>query len=179
MGVTRGRLTLEAPRWYACRTRARAEKMVDRRLRASGFEAYLPLLVRESQWADRRKRVAFPLFPGYLFARFPLTALHGVLRTSGLATVVRLNGHPTPLREAEIASVRALVEGANATGVLPSPSDYLAVGQEVVVVEGPFQGMRGRLVEERGRVRVVVRLAAVRQAVSVEMARRYLQPVRH
>ncbi|MFQ5690675.1 MAG: hypothetical protein ACE5HQ_10430 [Gemmatimonadota bacterium] len=90
-----------------------------------------------------------------------------------------LNGHPTPVREEEIASVRALVEGAKATGVLPAPSDYLTVGQEVVVVQGPFKGMRGRLVEERGRVRVVVRLAVVRQAMSVEMTRSYLRPVAH
>ncbi|MFQ5680404.1 MAG: transcription termination/antitermination protein NusG, partial [Gemmatimonadota bacterium] len=169
MRAMRGSGTLAGSRWYACQTRARAEKQVELRLRGVGFESYLPLLLRERQWADRRKRVALPLFPGYVFARFPLTDLHAVLGTPGLATVVRLNGRPTPVREEEIASVRALVEGANATGVLPSPSDDLTPGQEVVVVGGPFEGMRGRLVEERGAARVVVRLAAVRQAVSVEM----------
>jgi len=137
------------------------------------------MIERERQWADRRKRVELPLFPGYVFTRFSLTALEGVLRTPGLATVVRLNGRPTPVREEEIASVRALVEGANATGVLLSPSDFLAAGQEVVVAQGPFEGMQGMLLEERGKTRVVVRLAVVRQAVSVEMARAYTRPVRH
>ena len=31
-------------RWYACRTRARAEKMVGKLLGQAGFEAYLPLV---------------------------------------------------------------------------------------------------------------------------------------
>jgi transcription antitermination factor NusG len=58
---------------------------------------------------------------------------------------------------------------------LPTPVDYLQPGQQVVVVSGPFQGMRGVLVEARGGSRVVVRVSAIRQAVSVEMDRRLLQ----
>jgi len=57
-------------RWYACRTRARAEKRAARLLSGNGVESYLPPIERQRQWADRKKRVAFPLFPGYVFARF-------------------------------------------------------------------------------------------------------------
>ena len=137
-------------RWYACRTRARAEKQVDRRLSGAGFDAYLPLLERERQWADRKKRVAFPLFPGYVFARFDLTRLHDVLVTPGVVTVIRVNGYPTPVRDEELESVRILVEEANRTGVVPSPSDYLEPGHKVVVTGGPFKGIRGTLLQVRG-----------------------------
>ena len=174
-GDARGEL-YGASTWHACRTRGRAEKKVDRLLAGAGIESYLPLIVREREWADRRKRVAFPLFPGYIFARFKLTELYDVLRTPGLVTVVQLDGHPTPVRDEEIDSVRALVEGVNATGHLPTPGDYLLPGDEVEVVEGPFRGMRGVLLQERGDVRVVVRLASIRLAVGVEMNRQFLQP---
>lgn len=166
------------PRWYACRTRARAEKQVNRLLGAAGLETYLPLVVQDRRWADRTKRVEFPLFPGYVFARFALTELHPVLGTRGVVTVVRVNGYPTPIREEELESVRILVDAANRTGRLPSPADLLELGQEVVVVSGPFGGMRGLLVEFQGRSRVVVRLSAIGQAVSVEMPRDWLRPVR-
>lgn len=166
------------PRWYACRTRARAEKQVNRLLNGSGIEAYLPLIEQERRWADRCKRVAFPLFPGYVFARFRLTELAQVQGTPGVVLVVRANGYPTPLRDAELESVRILAAGANATGVLPSPSDFLEAGQEVVVVDGPFKGMTGLLVEVRGRARVIVRLSAIRQAAGVELERRLLRPAR-
>jgi transcription antitermination factor NusG len=163
-------------RWYACRTKARAEKQVDRLLSGAGFGSYLPLVQLERQWADRKKKVAFPLFAGYVFARFRLGQIHEILRTPGVVTVVRVNGYPTPIREEELESVRRLVAGVNESGVMPSPSDYLEAGQEVVVMEGPFKGMRGVLLEFKGRTSVVVRLSAIRQAVRVHIDRRQLRP---
>jgi transcription antitermination factor NusG len=149
---------------------------VDRLFCAAGFESYVPLVELERQWADRRKRVAFPLFPGYVFARFQLGEIHEILSTPGVVTVVRVNGYPTPIRDEELDSVRRLVAGVNATGLLPSPSDYLEEGQEVVVVDGPFKGMYGVLLELRGRASVVVRLSAIRQAVRVRIERRLVRP---
>lgn len=166
----------EGQHWFACRTRPRAEKKAARMLEGSGVESYLPLVERERQWADRTKRVEFPLFPGYVFARFALTEMHRVLRVPSLAHVVRVNGYPTPVRRDEIDAVRKLVETANETGVEPEPVDFLEPGEEIVVVDGPFAGMRGVLVERRGRARVAVKLSAIRQAVSVEMDRRHLKP---
>jgi transcription antitermination factor NusG len=145
---------------------------------AGGFESYLPLVELERQWADRKKRVAFPLFPGYVFARFRLVEMHEILKTPGVVTVVRVNGYPTPIREEELESVRRLVAGVNQTGVMPSPSDYLEEGEEVVVAEGPFKGMYGVLLEIKGRATVVVRLSAIRQAVRVTLDRRLVRPAR-
>lgn len=163
--------------WYACRTRARAEKKVDRLLTAAGMTSYLPLVERTRQWSDRSKQVAFPLFPGYVFARFSLSSMSEIVRTPNLIEVVRVNGSPTPIREAVIESIRALVQGAQAIGEEPTTHDYLVRGQEVRVVQGPFEGLRGILTEVRGRTRIVVRLEAIRQAVSVEMASRFVLPV--
>jgi len=166
-----------SPRWYACRTRARAEKRVTQLLSAAGFEVYLPLVERKRRWADRWKRVGFPLFPGYVFARFELARMHPVLATPGVVTIVRAGGRPTPVREEELEAVRILVEGANRTGQIPTASDFLEVGQEVVVTSGPFRGMRGVLLEVDRSARVVVRLSAIRQAVSVELPRRQVRPM--
>lgn len=167
----------ERHEWYACRTRARAEKKVDRLLTTAGVTSYVPLIERTRQWSDRSKRVTFPLFPGYVFARFPLSSLSEIVRTPNLIEVVRTNGSPTPVREAEIESIRALVLGTLQIGEEPSVHDYLIRGQEVRVTEGPFAGLRGILTEVRGRTRIVVRLEAIRQAVSVEMASRFVLPV--
>ena len=171
------RQLLDTPRWYACRTRARAEKQTDRWLAAHGFESYLPLIEELRQWSDRKKRVALPLFSGYLFARFNLRMIHEVLRSPGVVTIVRTNGHPTPLRDDELESVRILVNGVNAGEGLPRLVETVTVGQEVIATEGVFAGMRGVLLEERGRTRVVVRLSALCQAVGVELPRRVLRPV--
>lgn len=164
-------------RWYACRTRARAEKKVDRLLAAAGVESYVPLIERTQQWSDRSKRVQFPLFPGYVFARFSLASLPEIVRTPSLIEVVRVDGAPSPVKETEIASVRALVDGAQKLGDEPEPHEYWSRGQDVRVVRGPFEGLQGILTEVRGRTRIVVRLEAIRQAVSVEMDSRFVAPV--
>ena len=163
--------------WYACRTRARAEKKVDRLLTAGGVVSYLPLIERLRTWSDRSKRVKFPLFPGYVFARSTPASLPEIVRTPSLIEIVRVNGAPTPIRDSEIESIRSLVLGSESIGEEPRAHEYLVHGQEVRVVHGPFKGMQGILTELRGRTRIVVRLGAIRQAVSVEMAANFVAPL--
>jgi transcription antitermination factor NusG len=163
-------------RWYACRTRSRAEKKVLTALESRRVEAYLPLIPRDRQWADRIKKVHFPLFPGYVFARFDLGGLGHVIQTPGLTEIVGVGGRPVAVSDQEIESVQALVYGVERTGLEPHASDYLVVGEAVEVIDGPFRGMQGTLLDIRGETRVVVRLGAIRQALGVEMERRYLRP---
>lgn len=155
--------------WFACRTRARAEKQVDRLLERAGVETYLPLIERERQWADRKKRVLFPLLPGYIFARFPLERHSRVVKTPGLVMVLSEKGHPKPVREAELDAVRRFVRGIQETGEVPEPEPWWDPGIPMRVKTGPFQGMEGYLLENRGRRRVTVRLSALKLAFSVEL----------
>ena len=163
------------PQWYACRTRPRAEKQAGRLLKLRGVQSYVPLLERERQWSDRKKRVGFPLFAGYVFAQFSLASLHEVLSTPGIVTVVRQGGSPARVRSEELESVRVLVQCVNAGNAPPEPAEFLETGQEVIVSHGPFSGIRGVLVEDRGRTRVVIRLTALRRALSVELPREILR----
>jgi transcription antitermination factor NusG len=161
--------------WYACRTRPRAEKRAGQLLKLRGMESYVPLLEQERRWSDRTKRVAFPLFPGYVFGQFSLAMVHDVLRTPGVVTIVRNDGNPAPVRREELESIRVLVGCVNAGNAPPEPAEFLETGQEVIVAQGPFSGIRGVLVEDRGRTRVVIRLTALRRALSVELPREILR----
>lgn len=165
------------PRWYACRTRARSEKQVDRMLGRAGFETFLPLVERERAWADRTKRVAFPLFPGYTFARFALERFVDVVRTPGLVEVVGGRARPSPVQDQELEAVRCLTCGASDGGEVPEIVEWLDLDTEVEVTDGPFRGMRGVLTEVRGRTRVVVRLSAIRMAAGVELGPGMLRKV--
>jgi len=164
--------------WFVCRTRSRAEKKTDALLQRWGFQSYLPLVERERQWSDRKKRVEFPLFPGYVFALCLLHEVRLIRRVPGVAGIVGTDGHPTPVHPDELDAVRTMVETARRTGVEPLPIDFLQPGQAVRVTGGPFAGMHGILIDRRGGTRVAVRLTAIRQAVSVEMDRGYLAPIR-
>jgi len=138
-------------------------------------ESYLPLLEQVRQWTDRRKRVGFPLFAGYVFARFGVAMAQDVLRTPGVVEIIRHDGSPAPVRDEELDAIRIIVAGVNAGGSPPESVEFLHQGQEVIVTEGPFGGIRGILVEDRRRARVVIRLSALRRALSVELPREMLR----
>jgi transcription antitermination factor NusG len=164
------------PRWYACYTRARHEKRVHGLLERKGMESYLPLMPRESQWADRRKTVLWPLFPGYVFARFSLRDMHEVVVTPGLATILKLNGLPVPIPDGELDNVRLLVSAAGRAGIEPEPLQPLVQpGHWVRVEDGPFTGLEGQVVQRRGRTRVRVELRATGHAVEVDIDERALR----
>src|SRR4030095_1766233 len=76
------------PLWYVVRTRSRHEKTVRDQLVGREGETFLPVVERWSRWKDRRKKVVFPLFPGYCFARFSLVDRLRVLNVAGVADLV-------------------------------------------------------------------------------------------
>jgi transcription antitermination factor NusG len=164
--------------WYACYTRARHEKQVEVLLRQRGFESYVPVIPRIRQWKDRKKLVQFPLFPSYAFARFALKEVHGVLTTPGISTIVRTNGYPTPVREREIENVRRFAHALSETGIEADPRPFLVAGQWVTVLEGPFAGVEGMVVEQRGRRRVLVGVQAIGQGLEIDIDARLLKPIR-
>src|SRR5687768_12224299 len=94
--------------WFACWTRSRAEKRVQQWMDTHSIESFLPLVAKERQWADRKKHVQFPLFPGYLFVRLPRFRVHEVVSSPSVVTVVGMNGVPNVVRDDEIVSVKAL-----------------------------------------------------------------------
>lgn len=165
------------PRWYACYTRARHEKQVEAQLAQKGIEAYLPLIPQLRQWKDRRKLVDWPLFPSYVFGRFTLREVHDVLVIPGVSTIVRARGYPTPIPEEEMGNVRRFVAAAVETGIQPEVRPLVREGEWVRVTDGPFRGVEGVVVEQRGRRRVLVGLAAIGQGVEIDIDTRVLRVI--
>lgn len=164
-------------RWYACYTKARHEKRVQAVLQERSIEAFLPLIPRVSQWKDRKKVVDWPLFPSYVFGRFALEDAHRVLSVPGVATLVKADGRPVPIPDAELENVRRFAEALREGGVEVEPRPFLAKGAWVQVLEGPFQGVRGIVVENRGRRRVLIGLEAIGQGLEIDIRTSALQPV--
>lgn len=165
------------PAWYACYTRARHEKRVDLQLRERGWDAYLPLVPRERQWHDRKKVVEFPLFASYIFVRATRPTLSQVLATPGIATVVRFNGRPIPVPDEDIANVRRLVSALRESGRGFEPVPLVEKGNRVAIVDGPFQGIEGIVLERRGAERALVQVGvrAIGRGVKIEVETRELE----
>lgn len=157
------------PHWYACYTRARHEKTVNTRFTRDGIECFLPLMERESQWKDRKKRVAFALFPGYVFGRFTLGAMMQVLSIPGVSTIVGVRGTPAPIADAEILNVRRFSDALALSGVEVEEAFAFLPGAWVRVTSGPFAGVEGIVTEIRGSRRVRVGLQLVGRYLDVDI----------
>ena len=151
--------------WYAVWTRSRHEQSVREQLQQKKIEAFLPTYTRWSRWKDRKKKLAWPLFPGYCFARFDTSTRTTVLKCSGVVNIVSFDGALAPIPNHEIASIRQLVE----SDMQYDPCPLIHEGMMVEVVHGPLMGVIGRLLRKSAQARLILSVDLIKQAVSVEV----------
>ena len=151
--------------WFALRTRYRHEHLVRNQLFAKGIEPFLPTVTRWSRWKDRRKRLEWPLFEGYCFARFDASARLRVLSCVGVIEIVSSEQRPATIPDHEIDAVRRLVT----SGLEYDPHPFLREGESARIVRGPLSGVVGRLVRKGTNARLVLSVELVHAAVSVDV----------
>ena len=152
-------------RWFAIWTRSRHEQTVRGQLEQKAIESFLPTVSRWSRWKDRKKRIDWPLFPGYCFARFDLRDRLDVLKCAGVVSIVSVDGEPAPIPERDIAGIRQLVESELAY----DPCPLIHEGDMVEVTHGPLKGVVGRLVRKNDKARLLLSVDLIGQAVSAEV----------
>jgi transcriptional antiterminator NusG len=151
--------------WFAIRTRSRHERVAYSELLRKGIEAFLPTISKWSRWKDRRKRIDWPLFPGYCFARFDPASSLSVLKCSGVIAVVSIEGRPAPISAPEIEAIRKLVS----SDLQYDPCPLIREGMIVEVVSGPLRGVLGQLVRKGAHARLILSVNLINQAVSVQV----------
>ena len=154
-----------ATAWYAIWTRSRHEQVVREQLERKGVEAFLPTITRWSRWKDRKKKVDWPLFPGYCFARFDPASALSILKCTGVVNIVSFEGKPAAIPEHEIEGIRRLVTSE----LLYDPCPLIREGMMVEVVHGVLKGVVGRLLRKGSHARLVLSVDLIGQAVSVEV----------
>jgi transcription antitermination factor NusG len=151
--------------WFAVWTRSRHERVVLDQLTGKGIEAFLPTITRWSRWKDRKKRVDWPMFPGYCFVRISPADSRDVRTCSGVVSIVSVEGRPAPIPDREIESVRTLID----SDLRSDPCPLIHEGALVEVASGPLRGVVGRLVRKGAHARLVLTVDLIGRGVSVEV----------
>jgi transcription antitermination factor NusG len=159
-------------RWYALHVRSRHEKAVHAQLEAKQQDVLLPLYSVKSRRRDGWRTVSLPLFPGYVFCRFDVSARYPVLATSGVIDIVRLGSEPAPVENSEIEAIQLVVKSA----VAAEPHPHLVQGQRVMMAGGPLNGLTGTLAQIRNSLRLVVCVELLCRSVLVEIDRELVIP---
>ena len=156
--------TTAGRKWWAFQTRSRGEKACASLLRKRGVAYFLPLVVRESRTRGRTFKACLPFFPGYLFVAGETSAREAMFRTNFV--VRELPVHDQPQLARELHAVHTILLGGRPS----DPDNRLVKGQAVRIVDGPYAGIEGTVVEDDTglKVYVAVTLLGVSVAVSVE-----------
>ncbi|MCK5278093.1 MAG: UpxY family transcription antiterminator [Cyclobacteriaceae bacterium] len=128
--------------WYAVYTKPRSEKKVTERLSDSGFEMYCPLMKTMRQWSDRKKKVQLPMFPGYVFVYVEENERSLILQDSGVLNFVFWLGKPAVIRDNEIEAIKKIAENGEEINI---SAEAFEIGRLVIIPEGPFKGMTGKV----------------------------------
>jgi transcription antitermination factor NusG len=159
--------------WWVAWARSRQEKGLARHLAGHEVGFFLPQVKKETLRAGRTFVSSLPLFPGYLFFRGPAAARLEALRSNLIVQVLPVLDQEELQRE--LVSLRQLQLSGAPLVTLP----FLAVGDEVEVMDGPFRGWTGKVLREKGKLRLVVSITLLRQSVAAELDREALAPLRH
>lgn len=150
-------MKIKSPAWYCARTKPKHEHIAAANLRKNlNLEVFHPRLRIERATRRGVVRVSEPLFPCYIFFRCLIDEKLGeIQRTSGVSTVVHFAHKIPKIADTVIEELKECFEGEETMTV----EDRLSPGDEVIVAEGAFSGMRAfvlRVMPARRRVQVLL-----------------------
>lgn len=155
--------------WFALSVKSRHEFVARDELLSRGVETFLPIVTKLQQWRDRRKRVQFPVFPGYLFVRVapcPEDFLQ-VIKSRGTVRLICLEpGRPTPVATQEIEALKTVVASGQPFDVYPG----YQIGARVRVRRGPLEGAEGVVAKREGTQLFFVNVEILGRSVGVRIS---------
>jgi len=163
------------PKWYAVYTRPRFEKQVAQRLGEQGIEAYLPLIKTMRQWSDRKKMVEIPLFSSYVFVQIDRRDYDIVLQTQGVVKYISFEGKAATIPPEQINNLKIIVNSDEKIETTWKPHQK---GDKVMVNAGSLKGLKGELISDGERKKVLIRIDSIDQNLTVEIHSSLIEPVR-
>lgn len=153
--------------WHVIYTRARAEKKVQLELTIKNIENFLPMQRKLRQWKDRKKWVEMPLMSGYCFVHITRKEYDLVLQTNNVVSYVRFEGKAAVIPENQIDALKQMLK--QYVFEVDVTTDNFEPGKKVEVIEGPLIGLRGELIEARGKNKFIIRFTQIKSIFSVEI----------
>ena len=159
--------------WYVLHTKSRFENVVNDGLMRKQIEVFLPKMTVRSKRRDRKAMIRVPLFPGYVFVKTDLHPQHHleIVKTAGAVRLIGSKQGPVPVPDETVESLKIMVS----TDLPVKTGNRLQKGDWVMVVAGPFAGVKGTFVRYGGQGRVVVNIEALGQYAGVEVSEEDLE----
>jgi len=166
---------LKPYKWFAIYTKSRSEKKVFERLKAAGYESFLPLITEIKQWSDRKKKVRSPLIKSYVFVKVRKDDLISMYTIPGVVSVLKHLGEPAIVTEVEINNLRIVSNNSEAIKIVDP--FVLKSGMPVQVIQGPFEGLIAVCLSNSGKHRVIVKVEALNSFVEITLPLSHIEKI--
>ncbi len=157
-------------RWYVVQSKPRSEIFAGANLLNQGFRIFLPRIRKTVRHARRTRRITCALFPRYLFVALDLShhRWRSVSGTFGVSYFLTNEAGPIP---APRGLVEDMIDAADDAGILDL-TGTLICGQGVQLLDGPFAGQIGQLLDldDSGRAKVLLQLLGADREIAVSAA---------
>ena len=161
--------------WYAVYTRPRFEKQVLKGLVDQGIEGYLPLIKTMRQWSDRKKMVEVPLFSSYVFVHINRSSYDQVLQTHGVVKYITFEGKAATIPSDQIDNLKIIIDSNEK---VETTWESRRKGDQVIVTAGSLKGLKGELITEGNRKKVMIRIQGIDQNLTVEVHSSLIEAIR-
>ena len=142
-------------RWFAVYTKYKCEKYVVDKLTKKGLEAYVPLISKTKRYLRKTKTVHLPLINCYIFVKIIKEEYVKVLESEYVMSFIKQRKDLISIPEQEINLLRRIV--GEIENVESSEINY-EVGRDVEIIGGNLTGIRGTVINIKGKHSFVVKL---------------------
>jgi len=157
--------------WYVLYIKPRCEKKMAGYCEAHGIEYELPLREETKIYQRRKVTVHKPVFPGYVFLRFPALSKLSVLKSNLVVRILPVDDQARFQKE-----LQQICQALAIDPTLDASAAFQA-GRRVLIKSGPFQGVEGVVQVVKGKTKVVLNVDIIGRAVAVEVGMELLEPV--
>lgn len=168
-------LSEEEPRWFAIRTRFKSEKLAHKQLLNRKIDAYLPIRHLTRRYGRKKREIDLPLINNFVFVKIVKKDYLTVLQTEYVNGFLKLGNNLLAIPETQIELIRRLL-GENVEVELVE-STGLEKGDWVEVTMGPLLGMQGRLIQIRGKEKVLVDLITSGYSLEISIDNQLLRKI--
>ncbi len=149
-------LSEDEHRWFAIKTRFKSEKLAYKQLTLRQIDAYLPIRHLIRRYGRKKREIDLPLINNFVFVKIVKKDYLTVLQTEYVNGFLKLGHNLLSIPEEQIELIRRLL-GEN-MDVEVVENKGLEKGDWVEVTMGPLLGMQGKLIQVKGKEKVLVEL---------------------
>lgn len=152
----------EEKHWFALYTKPKSEFKAEEQLRAIGVDIYLPVIVKEKQWSDRKKKITEPVIRGYIFIFADEKERLLALEQYSIVRCVFDKGRAAKIPAWQIENLKKMLNAKSEIFL----HDGLMPGKKVMIKNGPFEGVMGVVQEyEDGKRTIAVSIDLLNRSI--------------